>query len=264
MEGPKIIALLMIVLAGVLVVVYVLIEQQSRDAKEAARREQCKAEEAARALADMARRNLREAEEEASRCRSEEAARRYRETQEMYRLQMVVLTDEALRLFESIPQHVRTADAYLDQSEADFNDRAFAPFWDSVERAVQTLVRFDESVRKIDGILSSHAGLVKQYEAEAPSFPLAPQSVKRLLVGSASAERMRGIVRKAQSDFQFAVIYEQRKTNQILASGFTTLAQALEQMTWRIQASIGTLASAVDAASSSVTWRMDDMATATA
>ena len=58
------------------------------------------------------------------------------------------------------------------------------------------------------------------------------------MVATATAERMQAIVRKAQRNFQFATIYEQRKTNQILVAGFTTLAQALNQMTGQITASI--------------------------
>jgi DNA anti-recombination protein RmuC len=63
---------------------------------------------------------------------------------------------------------------------------------------------------------------------------------------------MKGIVRKAQSNFQFAMIFEQRKTNQILVAGFTNLALALEQMTWRITRTIGDLASSVEAMGRSI------------
>jgi len=52
---------------------------------------------------------------------------------------------------------------------------------------------------------------------------------------------MKAIVRKAQSDFQFSMIYEQRKTNRLLVEGFTSLAMALEEMTWQITSSIDSL-----------------------
>jgi Mg2+ and Co2+ transporter CorA len=57
---------------------------------------------------------------------------------------------------------------------------------------------------------------------------------------------MNGIVRKAQRNFEFSLIYEQRKTNQILVAGFRNLAQALEEMTWRITSSVDDLTSSVD------------------
>jgi methyl-accepting chemotaxis protein len=56
---------------------------------------------------------------------------------------------------------------------------------------------------------------------------------------------MQAIVRKAQRNFQFAMIYEQRKTNEILVEGFTDLAEALAGMTSQITTSINELASSV-------------------
>ena len=94
--------------------------------------------------------------------------------------------------------------------------------------------------------------LIKPYESTPPEFPLARQSVAALGVGTGSAERMKAIVRKAQTNFQFAMIYEQRKTNQILVAGFTSLAQALGQMNRQITASIDDLASSVDGMTSTL------------
>jgi hypothetical protein len=55
---------------------------------------------------------------------------------------------------------------------------------------------------------------------------------------------MQDIVRKAQCDFQFASIFVQFKTNQILIAGFNNLGHALDEMSWRITTSIDNLASA--------------------
>ncbi len=56
---------------------------------------------------------------------------------------------------------------------------------------------------------------------------------------------MDSIVRSAQCNYHFATIYEQRKTNQILVAGFTSLADALREMTWTINDSIADLATSV-------------------
>jgi methyl-accepting chemotaxis protein len=74
---------------------------------------------------------------------------------------------------------------------------------------------------------------------------------------------MKAMVRKAQCDFQFAIIYEQRKTNKILIAGFTNLAQALEGMGDRISASIDSLSGLVSDLSESlfdIHERMGEMA----
>jgi hypothetical protein len=171
---------------------------------------------------------------------------KYREAQDAYRRQMSALGETALVLFEAIPKQVGEAEGDLTQAEAAFADRAFAPFWDCVEKAARTLSRVDENVRAITGTASRYAEIATQVKENAPVFPVRIPSIEKLSAGTMTAERMMTIVRQAQSDFQFAVIFEQRKTNQILVAGFTNLGQALEQMTWRITNSIGGLASAVD------------------
>jgi len=201
--------------------------------------------EATRKLQEEAELQRQKAEEEARR-------QRRRELQQGYRQQMATLGEQSMALFETVPTHLRTAEEHLDQAEVDFSAGVFAPFWDSVEKAAWKLGRFDEGIRTIQGNSSTYAGLVKQYEAAPPRWPVSVQSVEKLAIGTATAERMRSIVRRAQSNFQFAVIYEQRKTNQLLVAGFTNLAQALDQMTWRITTSIDDLASSVDAMGSTL------------
>ena len=171
---------------------------------------------------------------------------RHRAEQQGYRQQMIVLGEQSIARFESMPNYLSAAEEHLDQAEVDFTDGAFAPFWDSIETAAKALGHFDEGVRLIDNNSSRYTELIKKYEDTPPEFSLARQSVTKLGVGTATAKRMQAIVRKAQRDFQFATIYEQRKTNQILVAGFTNLAQALNDMTWRITTSIDDLASSVD------------------
>lgn len=186
--------------------------------------------------------------------KAEEATRlrRHREEQQGYRKQMIVFGEQSIGLFESMPKHLSSAEKYLDQAEVDFADGAFAPFWDSIENAAKTLGRFDEGIHHIKDNSSRYTELIRKYEDTPPQFPLARQSVAKLGVGTATAERMKAIVRTAQRNFQFATIYEQRKTNQILVAGFTNLAQALDRMTWQITASIDDLAGSVDVMTSTL------------
>ena len=60
-------------------------------------------------------------------------------------------------------------------------------------------------------------------------------------------------MRKAQGNFHFASIYEQRKTNKILIGGFTTLEQAINQVgSAQISSSIDGLSSSIDHMASSM------------
>lgn len=129
----------------------------------------------------------------------------------------------------------------------DFAEGAFEPFRDSIEQAAASLARYDVCIRSIKDTSSDYTALVKgPYEGTPPQFPIAYQSVGRLSVGTTTAQRMEVIVRKAQRDFQFASIYNQRKTNQILVKGFTNLAQALEGVELQMSASIDDLAGSVN------------------
>jgi len=196
--------------------------------------------------------------EEAERRQKEEAARR--KEQEGYYKQMVILCEGSLALFESMPLHLDSAEKWLDQAQADFAESAFAPFWDSVENAANWLALFDEGVRQIKDKSSCYTALIGQYKHTPPPFPLVPRSVEKLSVGMATAERMRAIVRTAQRNFQFAMIYEQRKTNQILVAGFKTLAEALEYMTRQITASLDSLADSVNTSLHAIESQLDGIA----
>lgn len=202
-------------------------------------------------------------EQEAKRLLKEKAERqaalleRHKEEQLNYRRQMIALAEQSLVLFESIPDHLSSAEVYLDQAEVEFIDRAFAPFWDCIENAVDELGRIDAGARQIKDNSSRYDEVVKNYENSPPRFTLERESVTKLGVASASAERMQDIVRKAQRDFQFATIYEQRKTNQILVAGFTNLAQGINNMTWQITFSIDELAKSVDETASTLDESLD-------
>jgi hypothetical protein len=175
-----------------------------------------------------------------------DSKQRHEQHQQWYRDQLARLNEESIGLFELLPRYLRAAEKCLDQAEIDFADGAFAPFWDSIEKAALWLGRFDEGVQQIKNNLCRYTEVIGTYEDVPPRFPISRQSVAKLGVGTTTAERMKPIVRAAQRDFRFATIYEQRKTNQILVAGFRNLAEALEIMTSQIATSIGNLTDSVD------------------
>lgn len=140
----------------------------------------------------------------------------------------------------------------MDQAKVDFADNAIVPFWESIENAAKTLGHFDEGVRLIEDNSLRYLDLVKKYEDSPPEFPLAPQSIAKLRVGTATAERMDAIVRTAHRNGEFGMIYMQFKTNQILVAGFANLAQALNRMTYQIIASIDALDSSISGMASTL------------
>lgn len=200
--------------------------------------------------AELARRQLLESEELARQ-------QRHREAQQALHRELIDLGEQSIRLFESMPTHLSAAESHLDSAEIDFAEGTFAPFWDSIERAATELGRFDQAVHGLHTASSRYGELSKTYEAKPPKFPLAQSSLTKLGVSSATTQRMQSVVRKAQRSFHFATIFEQRKTNQILVAGFTNLAQALSDMSWRLATSLEELSISVAEVGSTVARSMD-------
>jgi hypothetical protein len=196
-----------------------------------------------------------QARRDAERARLEEHARQQREL----RGNLEELGRQSLVLFTSMPKTLVSAEQYLSRAEAEFQEHAFAPFWDAIENTVNTLGQFHSEAGQLRQLAEKYVEVVKAYEAAPPPFPLETTSITALRVSSGTTDRMQSVVRRAQRDFQFASIYEQRKTNQILVAGFGSLAQALEDMAYRITGAITTLANSVDALSATVAESIGDL-----
>lgn len=195
-------------------------------------------------------------EAEAKRQREKDKIAEREAAQQNLKTKLVRLTDTSLQTFEALPGHLLQAESLLDQAEQDFKEGAFAPFWDSIEQATLRLGNFNGSIASINHNLEEHGELSKLYDKKPPRFPIGIDSVKGMVAGNTTADRLKTIVREAQRNFQFASIYEQRKTNQILIAGFTNLAQALDGMGRRISESINELSTQVSEMSSSMNLSM--------
>lgn len=134
---------------------------------------------------------------------------------------------EAKAAFRDITVHAVAAERFLETADKDFADGAFAPFWDQIERTANELAAYKNSVEQLGRC--AHV-----YQREALLLENTPGAVPALQLGEHKLpdarpiiERFSALVRQAQTNFQFAMIYEQRKTNQLLYAGFGTLGAAI-------------------------------------
>lgn len=155
---------------------------------------------------------------------------------------LTTLASESMQTASSLPKLVQVADSTLDVAEQEFQDGAFAPFWDAVEKTANHLAELESVIQK----LIQNSTFYKE-EAVSLATPLPPfqLGLQTLPDASHTAERMRSVVRRAQRDFHFASIYEQRKTNQLLFAGFQTLGHAINELGDRLDASLADLSSSV-------------------
>jgi len=153
---------------------------------------------------------------------------------------------ETNKSYLDISSHVETAGRHLDAAEREFADGAFAPFWDEVERAANELAAYKnelEHMRRSVDVYKSEATELEKITGSAPTLNFPDHALPD---ARPTAARFATVVRKAQTNFQFAVIYEQRKTNQLLHAGFGTLGAAIYSLGESINQSLDTLSQSLN------------------
>lgn len=159
------------------------------------------------------------------------------------------LSSTSHETFLRIPKLVHTANHHLNRAEEEFSEGAFAPFWDEVEIATKKLAEYKNQIELINYYAKKHREVydcyVEKYRCVSDNVDeLVPQfnlPIAELIDARPSAARLAAIVRKAQKNFEFSTIYEQRKTNKLLVSGFSTLASAIYSIGDAITSSLNDL-----------------------
>lgn len=197
--------------------------------------------EAARYAKAAHERAIREGEER-QRLEAERLAREKADDNRRKQEQVTAIVISSGKTLALLPKLAQRAIEALDQSEHEFGERAFAPFWDVIEVAANALAAFNSDVRQIIANREQYHSIRQQIEG-----PATPFDVDVALIPDATyvAERMSQIVRKAQKDFEFAVIYEQRKTNHLLTGGFSSLGHAIRSLSDTVRCSISDLRDSV-------------------
>ncbi len=170
------------------------------------------------------------------------AVRREREAQER-----AVQRDRQIQRLSTLRQGYMDAEAELEirlsgavralaGGHDEFRDGAFAPFWDAIEDAVNDLARFNQLVDYARETVNEvrNTKLLPTVVAKPLPAIVVPDAVP-------ATRTLNDLVKQAQRDFQFSVIFEQRKTNQILTAGFRSLSDALNEVGSRIDDSVSSL-----------------------
>jgi len=143
------------------------------------------------------------------------------------------LTIEALNLIKSsrtlparMPALLDEARSWLRQAEDEFNENAFGPFWEALEQSVVRLAEFEWNVNTLVRYADRYRAILTGREHTFPAFPV---DLGRLPDPMPVAEEVRSVLRRGQTNFQFAMIWEQYKTRRTIAHGFQTLEEAINQ-----------------------------------
>ena len=196
-------------------------------------------------LEDRKRREAEEAARAEAARKEAEAKRQHALEQEHLRVSLEGDRSTAVTVYSRIPTHLLNAEEMLDQAEREFSEGAFSPFWEAIEGTLRKLADVEGDVSRLGWLATSHAGNSEGYEGAIPPFPVDVEAVSRLQVADATEQRMRAVVRAAQKDFQFATIFEQRRTTSVLIAGFTTLAEAIDGLGRQLVSSLDSLSDQV-------------------
>lgn len=178
---------------------------------------------------------------------------------EQLKTQLIQICEDSLRWFEEAPKLIISAESLLNQAETDFKEGAYAPFWDSVEKAAMKLGEYNRRIVLISSNANLHGEVARKVPDVSLSFPISSSSVKALTAADYTTNRMAQIVRTAQRNFEFSTIYEQRRTNQILIAGFNSLSQALDGLGQQLTESINGLNDNIQDLSTSLSNAMDSI-----
>ncbi|MDP6054792.1 MAG: hypothetical protein QF879_20815, partial [Candidatus Latescibacteria bacterium] len=157
------------------------------------------------------------------------------------------LFDDAPLLISQMKEKVESAAQYVNDAEQEYRDRAFSPFWDSVECATKTIYQYNVHANDLSDSIKDYNGLIDHlpekigHDHIEHNFPTFPYSMDQVPVPVKVCDNLKRIVYDAQKDFEFAVIWEHRHTRQVLIGGFETLGQAIGNLQGRINASVHSL-----------------------
>ena len=119
------------------------------------------------------------------------------------------------------------SDVALSRAQKFFTERAYTPFWDSVEDAVELLRQFDRRVTSINYSAKEYRAQLEGWEHTFPSFPVRSEDLPE---PDALMKRLGDRIAEAQRDFQFASIFEQRRTTSAIVTGFRNTQEAISSL----------------------------------
>jgi hypothetical protein len=120
------------------------------------------------------------------------------------------------------------AENSLKRAKTEYEERTYASFWDNVDLAAEALVRFNESASEMRKLTCDYAELLSD---RTHDFPALAGFLKNDPDPRVILYELAKLVRLGQSNFRFAMIWEQRATREALIEEFSKRRKAAQQRT---------------------------------
>ncbi len=213
--------------------------------RQAYREETAKREEAAEKERQARQKEMEEQKQAAWKAKLElELARKNKEEIERQEKNLASMLAVSKERYLWAQRLVTEAEKQLGYSDVDFKERAFAPYWDRIEFVATSLAKYRNEIDSIKQTAINYNNQASKIASGVPAFVLPSQTQPD---AEAIVQRLQSSVRKAQTDFQFASIFEQRRTNKLLADGFGTLAETINTIGQTMKSSLSGLSHTLQA-----------------
>jgi hypothetical protein len=112
-------------------------------------------------------------------------------------------------------------------AETEFKDNAFSPFWDQIENIIEEFANYNYQLSRITKIHEEYNTLLINRTHNFPEFPINNNILPNIKL---HLREFKQVVRLGQTNYEFASIYEHRKTREVIIAGFNNLAEALHNI----------------------------------
>jgi len=154
----------------------------------------------------------------------------------------VTLLGSFEEIVRRLPGTLTLVSESVKQAEQEYRENAFAPYWDAVEQATRHLGSFNGDVQLLSQNTQKYYTTLNNRIHTFPSIrtlsDCVPDATPVLI-------ELRRVVRMGQTNYQFATIWEQRKTREVLIAGFHTLGEAIDNLGSTVEKSISQLGDSI-------------------
>jgi hypothetical protein len=146
-----------------------------------------------------------------------------------------------------IPSLLNKIQNCLNDSEKDFTENAYYPFWNNIENATKDFLSLAELISMLEENGKVYTNIINNFRDNIPkSYPNIFPYGKETKSPQDLLKNYNSLIRKAHTNVNFANIYGHFRTQKILLKGFSTLAEAIENMTHEMNSAFDSLNNSIN------------------
>ena len=126
----------------------------------------------------------------------------------------------------------------LERAKIEFSENVYSPFWSEIEEASKILACYIEAVNQLCLNSEVYTYTLKNL---SHNFPMPFPFATNISISQTVMNEYKAIIRTAQTNPTFSIIWEQRRNSTILIGGFRTLENAINNMSNEISSALSDL-----------------------